>query len=85
VLTYAYKSGMQLRCIETVQVLVLRNFGIIVGGETIEEAFWLARNVMTGIDKQVGQLNLFTYECSQLDILRNLNCVQVFNISLIYS
>jgi len=37
-------------------VLVLRNFGLIVGGETIEEAFWLARNVMTGIDKQVGAL-----------------------------
>jgi len=32
---------------------VLRNFGLLVGGETIEEAFWLARNVMTGIDTQV--------------------------------
>ena len=27
---------------------------MIVGGETIEEAFWLARNVMAGIEKQVG-------------------------------
>jgi len=35
------------------QVLVLRNFGLLVGGETIEEAFWMARNVMTGIDTQV--------------------------------
>jgi len=32
---------------------VLRNFGLLVGGETIEEAFWMARNVMTGVDTQV--------------------------------
>ena len=32
---------------------MLRNFGLLVGGETIEEAFWMARNVMTGIDTQV--------------------------------
>jgi len=35
-------------------VLVLRNFGLLVGGETIEEAFWMARNVMTGVDTQVA-------------------------------
>jgi len=34
-------------------VLVLRNFGLLVGGETVEEAFWLSRNVMTGVDTQV--------------------------------
>lgn len=32
---------------------MLRNFGLLIGGETIEEAFWMARNVMTGIDTQV--------------------------------
>ena len=32
---------------------MLRNFGILVGGETIEEAFWLAHNVMTGVSTQV--------------------------------
>lgn len=36
------------------KVLVLRNFGLIVGGETVEEAFWLARNVMAAIDKQLS-------------------------------
>ena len=33
---------------------MLRNFGLLVGGETIEEAFWMARNVMTGVDTQVA-------------------------------
>jgi adducin len=36
------------------RILVLRNFGILVGGESVEEAFWLARNVMTGVDKQLS-------------------------------
>jgi adducin len=40
----------------TNKVLVLRNFGLIVGGETVEEAFWLARNVMTGIDIQLHSI-----------------------------
>lgn len=38
------------------KILVLRNFGLIVGGETIEEAFWLARNVMTGVDFQLHSI-----------------------------
>jgi len=44
-------------------VLVLRNFGVLVGGETIEEAFWMARNVMTGIDTQVPTclMSLYIY------------------------
>jgi len=42
-------------------VLVLRNFGLIVGGETVEEAFWLSRNVMTGITTQVNIFNHFMF------------------------
>lgn len=38
------------------KVLVLRNFGLLVGGETIEEAFWLARNVMTGVSTQLHSI-----------------------------
>ena len=36
------------------QVLVLRNYGVLVGGQTIEEAFYLARNLMTALDVQVS-------------------------------
>lgn len=36
------------------QVLVLRNFGIFIIAETIEEAFYLTYNVMSAIDAQVG-------------------------------
>lgn len=32
------------------KVLVLRNFGIIVGGETVEETFFLVRQLMTGVE-----------------------------------
>ena len=50
------------------QVLVLRNYGVLVGGQTIEEAFYLARNLMTALDVQVShnhndytiKKNLFT-------------------------
>lgn len=44
-----------------VQVLVLRNFGIIVGGETVEETFFLVRQLMTGVETMVGS---FFYEFS---------------------
>jgi len=42
-------------------VLVLRNYGILVGGETIEEAFWLSHNVMTGVATQVVEPFVFIY------------------------
>lgn len=38
------------------KVFILRNFGIVVGGETIEEAFFLARNVMVSVDFQLQSL-----------------------------
>jgi adducin len=45
------------------KVLVLRNFGIIVVGETVEETFSLVQNVMAGVDVQLqsiksGSVNL---------------------------
>jgi len=39
------------------KVFILRNFGIIVGGETIEEAFYLVRNVMTGVETQLRMIS----------------------------
>lgn len=36
------------------QVLFLRNFGVIVGGETIEETFHIANNLMIAVETQVG-------------------------------
>lgn len=40
----------------TNKVLVLRNYGLLVGGETVEEAFWLSRNVMTGVNTQLQSI-----------------------------
>ena len=53
-------------------MLVLRNFGLLVGGETIEEAFWLARNVMTGVDTQV---TLCLYVCLSVTAVLPAMCV----------
>ena len=48
------------------QVLFLRNFGVIVGGETVEETFHIANNLMIAIETQV-----FTSLCvsSQINLL----------------
>jgi len=35
------------------QILILKHLGVLVGGESIEEAFHLARSVMNAIDTQV--------------------------------
>ncbi len=40
------------------QVMFLRHFGILVGGESTEAAFQLAQDVMTACDIQVYLLNL---------------------------
>ena len=45
-----------------VQVVFLKNRGVLVGGESIEEAFHLLRRVMNAIDTQVCSDVLF--ECS---------------------
>ena len=34
--------------------MFLKHFGIVVGGETIEEAFFLAENMMTACETQVS-------------------------------
>ena len=34
---------------------MLRNFGVFIIAETIEEAFYLTYNVMSAIDAQVGR------------------------------
>ena len=36
-----------------VQVVFLKNRGVLVGGESIEEAFHLLRRVMNAVDTQV--------------------------------
>ena len=46
----------QLCCV--LQVLVLRNHGVLVGGQSIEEAFYLARNLLTALDVQVRRNNI---------------------------
>jgi len=59
-----------------VQVLVLRNFGLLVGGETIEEAFWMARNVMTGVNTQVTKSLLPGFH-SHVPSVHNIRAVAV--------
>ena len=34
--------------------MILRSFGIVVGGSSIDEAFILAQNVMTAVETQVS-------------------------------
>lgn len=34
-------------------MLFVRNFGVLVGGETVEEAFHLVNNLMTAVETQV--------------------------------
>ena len=41
--------------VAVLQVLVLRHYGLVVGGQTVEEAFYLARNLMTALETQVTQ------------------------------
>ena len=61
-------QNKQFFIVLALQVLVLRNYGVLVGGQTIEEAFYLARNLMTALDVQVShnhngytiKKNLFT-------------------------
>ena len=47
-------QNKQFFIVLALQVLVLRNYGVLVGGQTIEEAFYLARNLMTALDVQVS-------------------------------
>ena len=51
---------------------MLRNYGLLVGGETVEEAFWLSRNVMTGINTQVpvSSLSVWSTVCVCLRVLK---------------
>ena len=51
---FAYVQNKQYFIVFGLQVLVLRNYGVLVGGQTIEEAFYLARNLMTALDVQVS-------------------------------
>ena len=60
---------------------MLRNFGLLVGGETIEEAFWMAHNVMTGVSTQVaGSCIFFVYvwRCNECVCV----CVQTLHLSV---
>ena len=49
------ESDKLARCLgPSNRVLFLRNHGVIVGGDTIEDAFHVINNVMTAIDIQVS-------------------------------
>lgn len=57
-------------------MLVLRNFGIFIIAETIEEAFYLTYNVMSAIEAQVG---LVTYTFTLLHMPISLLLAQLYN------
>ena len=44
------------------QVVFLRNFGVLIAGDTIEEAFLTAVNVMEAVSTQVGLTSSFCPE-----------------------
>lgn len=47
------KSVMRHWCFLLLQVLVLRNHGIVICGSSVEESFHLAFNTMSAVDVQV--------------------------------
>lgn len=58
---------VQLLCVVVVQVLILRNHGLVSVGETVEEAFYYIHNLVTACEIQVTRsifvfiFNMFSF------------------------
>lgn len=50
---YKMSLVVQLLCVVVVQVLILRNHGLVSVGETVEEAFYYIHNLVTACEIQV--------------------------------
>ncbi len=50
-----YVVGVMVCCV-LMQVLIMRNFGILVGGICVEDAFHSADSVMTACETQVSHV-----------------------------
>jgi len=53
-----------VNCENVLQVVFLKNRGVLVGGESIEEVFHLLRRVMNAVDTQVCIMSLVSFAAS---------------------
>lgn len=65
------------------KVLVLRNFGIIVGGETVEETFFLVRQLMTGVETMLQGIKSGLENLKVLTDEERRNALDVANSQLV--